>query len=851
MPAPTFETLSAELNQALSKRHDIPSETTARCTQGRNKVMVLIEYPSAEGNDVKKLTVQTLDWLEDYLRHYFNVVGLPSELADLSAIANEVVVQLYLKYQNTSSPFTMRSFTWKIEDGFADLFGHSDFDRSTSFTTPDYSSVEELDLTSDDLRSEGNFVSAFSADSASDLFADLSEGISQENQQSSDELMEFLVSDEVPTVPSSELDLPAVELPVSSYLESERASDFFELDQENLSPKATVDLFDFMASSESEDLALEELTDETLGSTAEFEADFFIEDSLIDDVLYADEFVEDQGPKPIDEASLHPSEVGSSTNIESIEEDRIEDNLVDEQEVGSKVEESEPKVSKLPVVSDESELEASEPGTLPSTQETESDLALTDLGLNPSEPVAESSEPVAESEAPEQVTESKKPEFKKRESSEIAEPIDPTVEASIPFNLSLEASTVRRPEELKLEEKIALNDPFSQETSEINPTEETATDDFGTKDWAKDNESDQLDLSDHGDDETIPFEYDEAEALPSIRTSLGDADEGYLEHDYTTEAYIGDSREAKNREDYEGDRAQPTHSTDKGIATVEAEQWQGKRSSQRSGKKAWAFVGLLGILMTGILGFGLTRPCSIGQCDRLETARIESDEALAQLRQDNSAASIQAAQQSIRRSIQQLEPIPVWSSYYDEAQTAILEYERQLNALDLVSVAQGTAYSAAVQSQDPPHSASTWEEIASQWQEAIVGLSSVPDNGPVYELAQTKLTEYRANLSTIRLRVRIESTAEENLSQAQQSATQAAQKSETAASAEAWETVVKDWQTAINSLRQIPQGTQAYFEVQEILPKYEQRLREARDRAEKERSASEQGTRIDSSFIRG
>ena len=124
MSALTFDTLSAELTQALLEQLDTPPKTTARCTLSREKVMVLVEYP-LDSASAESQAAHTLDWLEQHLRHQFNTTGLPEEVVDLSEAVDEVAVQLYLKHLSESKPFKMRAFTWKVDDGFSELFGES------------------------------------------------------------------------------------------------------------------------------------------------------------------------------------------------------------------------------------------------------------------------------------------------------------------------------------------------------------------------------------------------------------------------------------------------------------------------------------------------------------------------------------------------------------------------------------------------------------------------------------------------------------------------------------------------------------------------------------------------------
>ncbi len=883
MSAPTFETLSAELTQALSERRGIPPHTTARCTLGRDKVMVLVEYPSKK-DDGKKLATRTLDWLEKRLRQQFDMSGLPVEIADLSETAEEVAVQLYLKHLNASKPFTMRSFTWKVEDGFADLFGQPASSQPESPSSSDIYIEKDLDKTF------GPEPENSAVDSATDLYADLSEGIPQTARQSNDNLLAFLVPGEAPVAASSELNLPAADLPATND-PNDRSLDFFDLDEKDTVPEPTADLFELSLTLEPDNTLAAEVVDKELVTEELFDAEKdsvenSIEDS-VDSELATDKLAVNE-QKTIEEATEDirddSTELSRFSEFSEVEEfievndfgEHIEDSLLSSEPVaGSALETSESEDLVFEdlesedawledLTSEEVEPASTESEALTfedlAAEEIETeDLTLEDLTVE-ERPSKDSmtGESAFEGPAPEvsapEVSAFEVPAFEGSE-SETLMPEDPTVEAST--SKTPVDPTIEEPEdrEFVLEDLVPEELGLEEVTVRETPMEEAATGGVETS------KTDAPVV----DEQPIPFEYDEAEALPNVYAALADSNSADTDEGFTTEAYNDEGYEDESYEDYEnddcedrdyedeedldedsayyleGDRTQPDSQIDEDIAPIEEEevQWQREQWTQQSRTSPWLFVGLFGFLVAGVLGFVLSRPCTVGQCDRLETARTESDEALEQLRLETSADNIEAAQQKLQRSIRRLRPIPVWSSYRDEAQAAIPIYEQQLNALDLVSEAQSTAYSAAVQSQDPPHSVSTWKEIAAQWREATTALAAVPDDSPVYELAQTKLAEYRANLSTILVRVETESRAEVSLRQAQQSASQATQQAEIAASVEAWQAAAAGWETAVENLRQIPQGTQAYVEAQEMLPEFEQKLEEVRDQAEEERNASD------------
>ena len=263
------------------------------------------------------------------------------------------------------------------------------------------------------------------------------------------------------------------------------------------------------------------------------------------------------------------------------------------------------------------------------------------------------------------------------------------------------------------------------------------------------------------------------------------------------------------------------------------EQWQ-----QQTKGNPWFFAGAIGFFVVGLLGFVLTRPCTVGACPRIDTAKAEGERALSDLTLGADLKAVTAAKQQLNRSVRSLQPIPIWSRHYSEANAVLPKFESQLTALDRVSAAQSQAYEAAVASQNPPHPSVKWEAIAQQWRDAIATLEAVPANNQVRRLADRKLTEYRANLSTIKVRIDAESKAEASLIEAQTAATLATAAAKKADSLEDWESVLSNWELAVDQIDLIPKGTLAYNEAQALQIKYRKQMELVRDRTLQERNAS-------------
>jgi hypothetical protein len=82
--------------------------------------------------------------------------------------------------------------------------------------------------------------------------------------------------------------------------------------------------------------------------------------------------------------------------------------------------------------------------------------------------------------------------------------------------------------------------------------------------------------------------------------------------------------------------------------------------------------------------------------------------------------------------------------------------EKTVQNATFIDAAKIFAMQAAVNSQNPPHSVETWQQIIGLWEEAIDRLREVPNNAPGYLEAQQKLAEYQANLATVRNRLEAE-----------------------------------------------------------------------------------------------
>ncbi len=935
MSALTFEILSAELTQSLAERSNTPPETTARCTLGRDKVMVLVEYP-LDSAKAEPLASQTLDWLEQQLRQQFDTTGLPEEAADLADIGSEVSVQLFLKHLSDAKPFTMRSFVWKVDDSFDDLFGAPlavaqtqaaaqpqtvaqpqaveleayrspiASRREVHYETPVFHRAGEgasiPDLDSDlielpapyfqdeelvpaelddehlqldlepELDLDREIDSRFGLGADLDLYdeaygttsldADLAMGMSV------DELLvapdsDFSLPGEPLELPSDEFNLPTLEIPGSRVADIQSAdADFFNLDETDgaftrsmgpLSLDWDLDLDTAMTVSEGdrpryvfEDLELEdlELTDherkepdaESIEMTRdELSSVRFDEDEASPPVAFAD--IEASAVE-VEASAVETSQMLSEGSYESFSPEFAESEPVESEFIESEFIESEFAESE-PVESESIESELIEFDSM--------DAEPMDVELSASETV--DSEPFDFDRIDAESLEAQFDEFESIES----EPFDfGSVEAE-----SIEAeSNAFGVIESEFDEQVPLASELDEseldesELIDFEPTEEDRAAAYLAKLAAAEEEAAAI-ADRQANDSQADYSYESEEDTGEDYQAESYSSEDYESEDYEDEDEDYEDEESEDEpyedEPYEDDPAYYLEGDGDAVEDIPFEdvalvddtevQRQREQWKQQSSPNPWVFAGAFGFVLVGVLGYGLTRPCTFGQCDRLQTAQAASEEALSNLRIDSSAEAVTDSKQQLKRSIGLLTPIPVWSSYYAQAQAALPGYEAQVEALDLVSEAQTTAYAAAVASQNPPHPASQWQTIADSWQKAAQMLEQVPIDSPVRELVNSKLVEYRANRATILVRIDAESKAEVSLRQAQQAASLGTQQLENAASLEAWEKTLALWESAVDKLSQIPNGTYAHGEAQKLLPEYLKKLDEVRDRAEQELGA--------------
>lgn len=245
--------------------------------------------------------------------------------------------------------------------------------------------------------------------------------------------------------------------------------------------------------------------------------------------------------------------------------------------------------------------------------------------------------------------------------------------------------------------------------------------------------------------------------------------------------------------------------------------------------------------------YALTRPCVVGVCKAIPEAQKLSQKSTKTLQKPQSGKAVLEAQQQLTDAIGILESIPLWSKEHDKAQELIKTYQSQAERVDEMVTALKTAVRASYKSENPPHPASTWIEVQNLWREAIAQLEELPTSSNLQPLAQQKIKDYKRNLAQTNQRLIKERQAQGYIQSAKDAALIAQARQGVAQSLPHWQLVYVTWQTALNRLKQIPQGTTAYKEAQELSALYLPKIAIVRDRKTQEQIAANaynQGLRL-------
>ncbi|HEY9836362.1 MAG TPA: hypothetical protein V6D27_05655, partial [Vampirovibrionales bacterium] len=140
-----------------------------------------------------------------------------------------------------------------------------------------------------------------------------------------------------------------------------------------------------------------------------------------------------------------------------------------------------------------------------------------------------------------------------------------------------------------------------------------------------------------------------------------------------------------------------------------------------------------------------------------------------------------------------------------------------LQTATTMDAAKAFAMQAAIASQNPPHSAAQWEQIQGLWDMAIARLEKVEADAPDYLQVQQKLAEYQVNRGIVVTRLQAEQEAVQTLNQAKEAIANWQELARSDQDSLDWGRLAGDLRKIITQLEQVPAGTTASAEAQELL----------------------------------
>ncbi len=245
-------------------------------------------------------------------------------------------------------------------------------------------------------------------------------------------------------------------------------------------------------------------------------------------------------------------------------------------------------------------------------------------------------------------------------------------------------------------------------------------------------------------------------------------------------------------------------------------------------------AGLLALL--GI-GWALSRPCVLGECQRLLIVEENNREILNELTESPSTETLVAAHEKLDAAKGQLEGIPPWSRYHRRSRELSESLQRRSQQLQAARSPLGLGYQAALLSQDPPHTLEEWQQMEALWLEAIAELEAIDPENPAYTLARSKLREYRQNLAAVQQRGILERRGAEQVETAQLAADVARSREREAQGVTGWEQAYSSWRYAVGALMRVPPQTTAQRDARQLFQTYGPRLSNVEQRHRQEQVA--------------
>ncbi len=243
------------------------------------------------------------------------------------------------------------------------------------------------------------------------------------------------------------------------------------------------------------------------------------------------------------------------------------------------------------------------------------------------------------------------------------------------------------------------------------------------------------------------------------------------------------------------------------------------------------------LLGGGAIAFYFTRPCVLGECSVIPSAKNQIDYVLEDVSVNSDENNLVELQLDIIGVILELKTIPRWSNYYSEAQVLITDYQGKVNDIEQLLESLELAKSAENMTAKLPLSLEEWERVENMWLRAIALIE--PIRTPFLQSwIDNKTLSYENELEIITENKTQEKQAEELLLLATNNAQKNQELTKNVVNLQDLEIIDENWQKAILSIREIPNNTKPALEKENLLKEYNNNRLTIQEKIEKERKAN-------------
>ena len=252
-------------------------------------------------------------------------------------------------------------------------------------------------------------------------------------------------------------------------------------------------------------------------------------------------------------------------------------------------------------------------------------------------------------------------------------------------------------------------------------------------------------------------------------------------------------------------------------------------------------IAIIGVIISATFGgaYVATRPCLITKCNQLKTAQYLNNsygELVSEIKSEQDLARLQRKIDLAKTNLSQISGI---SPYSQESQRLSVSLSDKSAKIQQVSTAFQAARIAQQKGITPARNLRQLQDRQRLWRQAILPLESISSNNEIYQLAQKKLKNYRANLQAVNAQLLREDRWSKKITSAKAVSIVAERRQGTAKTLQDWLKVESTWQVAVSALEPIPVKSSAYSDAQKLISEYKPRLLAARNRRTKELMAQE------------